>query len=42
MGFVVNMIGLFFFHDHGGHNHGGHSHGGGSCDHHKSENMQGA
>jgi solute carrier family 30 (zinc transporter), member 5/7 len=36
LGFVVNMIGLFFFHDF--------SHGHGQCDHghsHSNENMQG-
>ena len=30
LGFAVNMVGLFFFHDshaHGGHGHGGHGHG---------------
>jgi hypothetical protein len=42
LGFLVNMVGLVFFHDHHGHGHS-HSHGGtGSCDHHKSENMQGS
>lgn len=37
LGFVVNLIGLFFFHDHHGHSHGGgghgHSHGGGDHGH---------
>lgn len=37
LGFGVNMVGLFFFHDsHGGHSHADHGHS------HSSENMQGA
>lgn len=40
-GLGVNMIGLFFFHDH--HDHGGHSHEGGHEHHHDhdNENMYG-
>ncbi len=37
LGFVVNMVGLFFFHDHA---HGGHGHEDG-CHGHSNENMQG-
>ena len=40
-GLAVNMVGLFFFHEH--HDHGGHEHHGeGGCDHdHDNENMYG-
>jgi zinc transporter 5/7 len=51
LGFLVNLIGLFFFHDHGDHDHGDHAEGhaceGGDGhshdhhDHHHNENLQG-
>jgi zinc transporter 5/7 len=41
LGFMVNLVGLFFFHDHHDHDHGhdhGHSHEGHSHHHHDHEN----
>ena len=41
LGFIVNMIGIIFFHDtsHGGHGHCGHGHSHGSDHHCEGENM---
>jgi solute carrier family 30 (zinc transporter), member 5/7 len=44
-GLGVNLIGLFFFHDHSGHDHSGHDHSGHSHSHHdhdhENENLYG-
>ena len=46
IGFLINLVGLFFFHDHSGHDHG-HNHGAveGGHDHHdhdhENENLYG-